>query len=38
MYAQAGLQAADIAVKAMAALGISGTEAIGRLASGTGSR
>ena len=38
MYAQAGLQAADIAVKAMAALGITGTEAIGRLASGSGSR
>jgi 1-deoxy-D-xylulose-5-phosphate synthase len=38
MYAQAGLQAADIAAKAMAALGLATPEAIGRLASSAGNR
>jgi 1-deoxy-D-xylulose-5-phosphate synthase len=38
MYAQAGLQAANIAAKAMAVLGITEPEVVGRLASGAGNR
>jgi 1-deoxy-D-xylulose-5-phosphate synthase len=38
MYTQAGLHAAGIAAKAMAVLGITESEAVGRLASGAGNR
>src|SRR5215468_774336 len=38
MYAQAGLHAGAIAAKAMSVLGITESEAVGRLASGAGSR